>query len=98
MSLLKCHPIGETLPDDLIDHLEISMKITKDITFDSAIPLLGIHSIHGGIDVSLLLIWSDLEYILLSKKNKLKNRIYGYIILHKICLEKYTRAESGERN
>lgn len=52
------------------DDLVIPTKITKDITFDPAISVLGIYPMHGELTSIYVLTWSDLQYILLSEKKQ----------------------------
>ena len=42
------HVDSESVNCPMEDDLTILIKITKDIMFDPAIPLLGVHPIHGG--------------------------------------------------
>lgn len=42
------HVDSESVNCPMDDDLTIPIKITKDIIFDTAIPILGVYPIHGG--------------------------------------------------
>lgn len=81
----------------LEDDLAIPIKITKDISFDPASPLLGIYIVHGGTDIYFLYWYGVIfPYTLLSEKCKVQNRIYGYTIMHTIYLKNTQELNLGE--